>query len=307
MTLVFILLCAVIVDFLYGEPPSKYHPVVYMGKYIKAFWAKRPSGRERHLLYFGGALAVSGALLFSWPLRLLGIFPDVVMVIPAIPLLKTAFSLSGLLGAGENVLAALQKGDLPQARKSLSWNLVSRDTSDLSDEEVTGAAVESMAENMTDSLASPLFFFSLLGLPGAFFYRFCNTCDSMIGYRAGDMEWGGKVAARLDDILNWIPARITAFLLLAAGAIAGENIMAGAEALRTQRKNTPSPNAGWTMSVMAGMLGVTLEKRDTYILSGGNDPVTADVLRRCLKIVRIAAGLILIVAVILGGLHGMFL
>ncbi len=218
MTLVFILLCAVIVDFLYGEPPSKYHPVVYMGKYIKAFWAKRPSGRERHLLYFGGALVVSGALLFSWPLRLLGMFPDVVMVIPAIPLLKTAFSLSGLLRAGEDVLAALKKGNLPQARKSLSWNLVSRDTSDLSDEEVTGAAVESMAENLTDSLASPLFFFGLFGLPGAFFYRFCNTCDSMIGYRAGDMEWGGKAAARLDDILNWIPARITAFLLLAGGS-----------------------------------------------------------------------------------------
>ncbi len=306
MMLVFILLGATVWDLLIGEPPSKYHPVVYMGKYSSAFWKYRPSGRERALLYFGGALVLSGGFLFSWPARILGMFPDFLFAILAVPLLKTTFSLSGLLEAGKGVLDSLERNDLPGARRKLSRDLVSRETEDLSREEVTGAAVESLAENLTDSLASPLFFFGVFGLPGAFFYRFCNTCDSMIGYRGGDMEWGGKFAARCDDVLNWIPARVSAFLLLAAGAIAGEDVLSGIEALKRDRLFTSSPNAGWTMSVMAGLLGVTLEKRGVYVLPGGTGPLDEDVLRRALRVVRIASGLVIAAAAVLGGLHGLF-
>jgi len=113
MMLVFILLGATVWDLLIGEPPSKYHPVVYMGKYITAFWKYRPSGRERALLYFGGALVLSGGFLFSWPARILGMFPDFFFAILAVPLLKTTFSLSGLLEAGKGVLDSLERNDLP--------------------------------------------------------------------------------------------------------------------------------------------------------------------------------------------------
>lgn len=128
----------------------------------------------------------------------------------------------------------------------------------------------------------------------------------MIGYRGGDMEWGGKFAARCDDVLNWIPARVSAFLLLAAGAIAGEDVLSGIEALKRDRLFTSSPNAGWTMSVMAGLLGVTLEKRGVYVLPGGTGPLDEDVLRRALRVVRIASGLVIAAAAVLGGLHGLF-
>ena len=195
---------------------------------------------------------------------------------------------------------------MPEARRLLSWSLVSRNTEDLSQEEVVGAAIESLAENLTDSLASPLFFYAIFGLPGAFFYRFCNTCDSMIGYRGGDTEWGGKIAAKLDDVLNWIPARVTSILLLGAGVLAKEDVIKGAEALRDERGNTASPNAGWTMSVMAGMLRVTLEKRGQYALAGGTEPLCTQALRRCVKVVRIAAALILAFVAALGGLHALF-
>lgn len=306
MTLFFTLLGAILWDLLLGEPPSKYHPVVFMGKYIDAVWSLRPAGRERSLLSFGAVLVLSGAVLFSYPIKLLDLLPNFLAVLIAIPLLKTAFSLSELLKAGESVLEAMERNDLSEARRRLSWSLVSRNTEDLSPEEVTGATVESLAENLTDSLASPLFFFALFGLPGAFFYRFCNTCDSMIGYREGDMEWGGKFAARFDDALNWVPARVTALLLLGAGFLAGEDAVAGAGALRRKRRNTASPNAGWTMSVMAGLLRVTLGKRNAYTLAGGNNPLIPDTLRRCLRVVRIAAGLVLLAAAFLGGLHGLF-
>jgi adenosylcobinamide-phosphate synthase len=258
------------------------------------------------MLIFGGVLVVSGALLFSLPLRLVGFMPPLVASLLAVPLLKSVFSIGTLLKAGEEVLGALERGDLPEARRLLSWNLVSRGTDDLSEEEVVGATAESLAENLTDSLASPLFFYALFGLPGAFFYRFCNTCDSMIGYRGGETEWGGKIAARLDDILNWIPARVTAMLLLAAGVLADEDAIRGAEALRDQRRNTESPNAGWTMSVMAGLLSVTLEKRGQYSLAGGSEPLCTQTLRRCLKVTRVAAALILACAAVLGGLHAVF-
>lgn len=306
MTLVFILLGAVVWDLLLGEPPAKFHPVVFMGKYIAAFWRHRPDGKEKTLLYFGGALVISGAFLFSWPVRLLSIFPNFFYAIIAIPLLKTTFSIAGLLQAGEAVGAALERGDLPEARERLSMDLVSRETDFLTKEEAVGAAVESLAENLTDSVASPLFFFGVLGLPGAVIYRFCNTCDSMIGYRGGDMEWGGKFAAKCDDILNWVPARVSALLLLAAGAIAGEDVIAGAEVLRRERFFTASPNAGWTMATMAGLLGTTLEKRDAYVLNGDGEAPDGDVLRRAIFVVRIASGLVLILAAILCALHGLF-
>lgn len=306
MTLVFILMGAVIWDLLLGEPPARYHPVIYMGKYISALWRYRPSGKEKPLLVFGGALVLLGGYLFIIPARLLGIFPDFFYALLAIPLLKTTFSLAGLLEAGEGVRLSLEAGDLPGARRKLSRDLVSRETEDLSPSEAAGAAIESLAENLTDSVASPLFFFGVLGLPGAFFYRFCNTCDSMIGYRGGDMEWGGKFAARCDDVLNWVPARISAFIMLAAGAMAGENLLGGIEALRRERVFTASPNAGWTMAVMAGLLGVTLEKRGAYSLAGGGSAPDAGSLRRAVRVVRFSSALTLVFAAVLSGLHGLF-
>ncbi|MDI9388435.1 MAG: CobD/CbiB family cobalamin biosynthesis protein, partial [Synergistota bacterium] len=144
------------------------------------------------------------------------------------------------------------------------------------------------------------------GLPGAFFYRYVNTCDSMIGYRGGDTEWGGKIAARLDDVLNWVPARIATILLLCAGAAARENVVGGVAALRDERVKTESPNAGWTMSVMAGLLGVTLEKRGHYSLCGGSEPMSTGALARCLRVVRICGAFIVAFAAALGGLGALF-
>ncbi|MDI9370660.1 MAG: cobalamin biosynthesis protein CobD [Synergistaceae bacterium] len=307
MSLFVVLFAAAAWDLLLDEPPSAAHPVVWMGKYVGAFWNRRPAEvTDRKRLIFGGIIVLTGALVFSLPPLLLRFLPGLVAMLLAIPLLKCVFSIGALLRAGEGVMRAVDLNDLPEARKQLSWSLVSRDTEGLSASEVVGAAIESLSENLTDSLASPLFFYSLFGLPGAYFYRYINTCDSMIGYRGGDFEWGGKIAARVDDVLNWIPSRIASVLLLLAGAAAGEDIVRGVAALRDERGKTASPNAGWTMSVMAGLLRVTLEKRDCYSIEGGDEPLDTAVLARCLRVVRICSAMILAFAAALGGLGALF-
>lgn len=218
-----------------------------------------------------------------WPLRLLA----------AAGLLKLTLASHGLDRAACEVEAALRRDDLPEARRLLSWHLVSRDTSDLSAEEVAGAAVESVAENLTDAFVAPLCAYVVGGLPGVWAYRFAQTADSMWGYHDEKHEWLGKPAARLDDALNWVPARLAAGLLTAATwLIEGRSAAANAwRALRSQARNTASPNAGQTMATMAGALDVTLTKRGHYALAGGAAAITPDVLARGRRIVRVAAGL----------------
>ena len=161
------------------------------------------------------------------------------------------------------VEAALEVS-LAAGRERLSW-LVSRDVAQLSASEVRESAIESLAENLNDSVVAPIFWFVLLGLPGAALYRFANTADAMWGYRGlrngRNWEWAGKWAARADDVLSWVPARLTALLLRGAGQ------RVPVAALRREAAGTPSPNSGWPMAAMALRLGVRLRKPGVYALN----------------------------------------
>ncbi|MGH2588747.1 MAG: CobD/CbiB family cobalamin biosynthesis protein, partial [Dehalococcoidia bacterium] len=149
---------------------------------------------------------------------------------------------------------------------------------DLSPDLIAAAAIESLAENVTDSALAPWLAYALFGLPGAAAYRALNTLDSMIGYR-NHYEYLGKAAARADDVANLVPARLGALLItLAAPAGHGSPRRALATAWRHHRR-TASPNAGWTMAAMAGALGLTLEKTDAYRLGDGRPPVPTDIRR----------------------------
>jgi adenosylcobinamide-phosphate synthase len=136
------------------------------------------------------------------------------------------------------------------------------------------ATIESVAENASDSFVAPLFWFALLGLPGAVFYRAVNTLDAMIGYR-GKYEWLGKTAARLDDALNFVPARITAGLLLAAAWLQRRDVRRAMRILARDGSRTETPNAGRPMAAMAGVLGVELTKPGHYRLGDPREPVAA--------------------------------
>ncbi|GEM49514.1 adenosylcobinamide-phosphate synthase CbiB [Deinococcus cellulosilyticus] len=260
-------LLAFLLDHL-GEPPMKFHPVVWMGNYLRA--ARRLLFKDffAGLLGWGvGAVLVLG-LAAGVQLAIHQMSPGWQILLTAV-CLKPLMAWSALRKAGESVLLA---PTLQEARRELSWHLVSRDTSELSESEVMGAAMESVAENLSDSLVAPLFWFLIGGLPMVAFYRYCNTADAMWGYRTPELEHFGKVAARVDDLLNLIPARLTGLLICA--------VHQSKQAWNTMNRDalkTPSPNSGYPMAALAGLIGVRLSKRDTYDLGAGfRDPEKSD-------------------------------
>lgn len=218
------------------------------------------------------------------------------------PALTCLLSVRGLVGAAREVARELGRGDLTAARRAVGYHLVSRPTTDLDEGHVASAAVESVAENLTDSVVAPALFFLAGGLAGAAVYRVVNTADAMFGYRLGPLEYFGKVAARLDDLLNLIPARLAGLSLVVAAALVGESGGRALAALRRDRRRTASPNAGWTMAAMAGALGVALEKPGAYRLGMGALPSATEI-ERSLRVfaVAVCVSLAVLVAVCLVG------
>jgi adenosylcobinamide-phosphate synthase len=164
---------------------------------------------------------------------------------------------------------------------------------------VVSAAVESVAENTGDSLVAPLFYFLLLGVPGAIGYRVVNTLDAMIGYH-GKYEYLGKFAARLDDVLNYIPARIAALWLVAAAFIMRKN---GCQAWRTalrEHGQTESPNAGWPMAAMAGALNTQLEKVGQYRLGENNTELVPEAIATSVRLFLVATVIWVLICLIVG-------
>ena len=271
------LLVALAIDRWWGEPAARWHPVVWMGNYL-SLAAKRlepnpdPAVRDLKSFWLAAAYWWAGAALIfivacavQWALfKLHWAIGALLLGLALKPMLAWAMlrsevqaveaSLGQSLGAGRSRLAML----------------VSRDTANLSETEVRESAIESLAENLNDSVVAPVFWFVLFGLPGAAVYRFANTADAMWGYRGlrngVNWEWAGKWAAWADDVLSWLPARITALLLaLVTGAV-------NLKTLRSQARKTPSPNSGWPMAAMALALGVRLQKRGMYALNPSGRP-----------------------------------
>jgi adenosylcobinamide-phosphate synthase len=202
-------------------------------------------------------------------------------------------SLRGLVVAGDEVEEALEHEDLAGARRLLTWNLVSRDTTALDEAQVAAATIESVAENISDGVVAPLFYYALGGLPAALAYRFVNTADAMLGYRDPAHEWLGKAPARLDDLANLLPARISAALIVLAAALVGENATAAWRAWRRDAARTESPNAGHPMSATAGALEVELEKVGHYRLGAGGGAPSARDIGRATRMIRIVPVLII--------------
>ena len=281
---------AIAIDRLLGEPPLRWHPVAWMGRWLA--WAG-----ERLAPRVGEARVLSDARVFwfaalSWCaaaaafFAVAWLFQDWVLTQPVwLAALALGLFLKPLLAWAmlhDEVLAVERAlGESLDAGRAQLALLVSRDVSALSAHQVRESAIESLAENLSDSVVAPLFWFVLLGLPGAVLFRFANTADAMWGYpgvRGGrDWAWAGKWAARADDVLAWVPARITAALIaLPAGHTAGPG------RLWVEAARTPSPNGGWPMAAMALALRVQLRKPGIYTLNPeGRTPEPADTLRAC--------------------------
>ncbi len=289
----YILCAALLLDALTGEAPDRWHPVAWLGKLISLELKLEPPQGPRLQLLFGSAIVVVTCIMITVPLWLgltfLSGFNSVIYIFLSAYLLKSTFALRGLWKAVEDVRLCLQRGNAPEARRK-ARSLVSRDTSSLSHEQLMSAAVESCAENLCDSFIAPLLYYAILGLPGALLYRIVNTFDAMIGYH-GRWEYTGKFAARLDDALNFIPARLSALLIVAASGICRADAGGSWHTMLKQHGRTSSPNAGWTMCSMAGSLGVELEKSGEYTLSGGSAALSDAAVSRSQSVMLTAAGI----------------
>jgi adenosylcobinamide-phosphate synthase len=266
-----------------------------MGYYLKRIGRDLPNHTPGMALFFGtlGWLVGAGLVAAVYGLASLELarLPPWLDVILTALLLKPLFALRLLLREVWAVETALAQG-LGPGRSRLA-HIVSRDTTNLDADEIRESALESLAENLSDSVIAPLLWFALFGLPGAAVYRFANTADAMWGYRER-WEWAGKFAACADDLLNLIPARMTAIALL----LLGPNRWPLLWRLPREASRTTSPNSGWPMGALALTLNVRLRKPQVYALNaGGLSPSAADTstaLRRAEVTAWVVAGLLAI-------------
>jgi adenosylcobinamide-phosphate synthase len=285
---------ALLIDWLLGEPPNALHPVAWLGGLARALERAAPRGQPAFELCYGAAIAIVASAAAAAPAvaiermarrrrwRWAGLLGMAV-------LLKTTFAWRELIEAGATVRRGLESGEIDRAREALRA-LVSRDTAGLDASLIAAAAIESLAENASDSFVAPLLYYRMFGLPGACVYRAVNTLDAMVGYH-GRYEFLGKVPARLDDALNYVPARLTALLIVAAAGLLGADWRGAWRIVREDHGRTASPNAGYPMSAIAGALGVRLEKLGHYRLNESARPPDAADIRRAERIVALALGL----------------
>ncbi|NJE42115.1 adenosylcobinamide-phosphate synthase CbiB [Thermococcus sp. GR6] len=278
---------ALLWDFLLGEPPALVHPTVWFGRLIGLFdgiYRRRSSILD----FLAGTFASLFVITFAFTLsQFPGLVPRWLGFALAVYLFKSSFAIKSLAQHVENTV----RDDIEEQRKYVGW-IVSRDVSKLDRAHLNSAAIESLAENITDSIVAPLFYYLLFGLPGALVYRAVNTLDAMIGYRDERHEYFGKFAARLDDLLNFIPARITVLLFLP---------LSPRKVLEYWGKAKFKINADKPIAAMSAVLGVWLEKEGVYRFEG-REPMFDDI-KKALRVYRIVVGewvLICLILLILG-------
>lgn len=293
-----VLALAVLLDLAVGELPARFHPTVWIGKTVAVAEHVAPKSRWGGLMA-GALIAVLVPGLWAtatyFAVQSLQAIHVMVYILVASVFLKTTFAVRMLQQVAARVRALLLLGDMARVRANMPA-LVSRDPTSLSPQQATAAAVESVAENTTDSFIGPWLAFALFGLPGAVAYRAINTLDSMIGYH-GKYEFLGKVSARLDDLVNLVPARLAALLLVVSSALLpGQKARSAWRIMWRDHARTASPNAGWTMSGMAGALGVELEKVGHYRLGDPTRPLEPRDITRAVQTMYLVAGLGLVLA-----------
>ncbi len=264
----FVVAASLLIDRVIGDPHSPYHPVALLGRFIG--WWGVPSRYPASLQRAAGVIGTLGtALLFAAPFLAVQIYAPVLLYLIAAPfLLKTCFAWRALEEHTRAVVEAAS--DLERGRRAAGM-MVSRNTASLDREHILSAAYESATENLVDSIISPLFYFGIFGLAGAAFFRAANTMDAMLGYR-DERERLGWFPARLDDILNFIPARICGAILLAYFAYRGRFRQSYA-ILRRDARRRAGFNGGIPMAAIAGGVGIRLEKPGAYVIGDPEIPL----------------------------------
>jgi adenosylcobinamide-phosphate synthase len=290
MALLAALAAGVGVDWLFGDPPNKYHPVAWLGR-IVGYYVPRLKGRAEKAR--GVAFAISLVLAIALAVHFLAFasmyFAGIVALAVASAItLKITIAVRGMERQASTILSCLEAGDLVGARQNLSM-IVRRGTDDLDEQHILSATIECVSESTVDGITAPIFYYSLFGPAGAFAYRVINTLDSMVGYKDDYFKDIGWMSARLDTAANYVPARITAFLMVASAKMLGADWKNSLSMLQRDHAKTFSPNAGYPMATMAGALRVRLEKIGHYALGDAQELASLEKCRGAISIMKLTA------------------
>ena len=288
---------ALLLDFLVGDPKTKYHPTAWMGKLIASLvpFTKSNSARKELL---GGILLVSviviivSTLLVVLDVGISLLTIDIVSLIVSIAigsiLLKTTIAIRGMQKHALAVVNAIEEGDLDSARNHLSM-IVKRDTKNLDKNHILSGVLESVSENTVDGVTGPLFYYAIFGLPGAFVYRAINTIDSMVGYKTTLFKNVGWFGAKCDTVLNYAPSRLTGLVMMLGALILGYNWKESLYIMRRDSGKLESTNAGFPMAALAGALGTRLEKMNYYTIGNGSIEFTKSHIISAITLMKVSS------------------
>ena len=291
---------AILIDTIFGEVPDRFHPTLWMGTIAGRFKLKFRSDNAKLEKINGVFLCLFLLTLFVVPtyfglLWIRELFGMLVYVVVSAFVLQTTFAIKCMKQYTLPVAEAVEKNDFETAKKFLPF-IVRRNPNELTSRQIISAAVETIAEGTTDGITSPFFYFALFGVPGAVGFRVINTLDSMVGYKNKEHINIGWFSASMDTLVNYIPTRITAILMVLSAYILRNDGKQSYKILIRDKNNTSSPNAGWTMSAMAGALNVQLEKPGHYII-GDNSNLSVHHITKALQIMVVSSFLFAVLIV----------
>ena len=297
------LILSLLVDLIYGELPTKIHPVVIIGKFISFFKNIFIKYKNRLSGFFTTLFTVICCCALLVMIMLVCSINDNLFFVIFSIFLSSTFSINMLISTAKNIENDL-KYDINKARQSVSY-LVSRDTDKLTESFIVSATIESMTENITDSYIAPIFYFTIFGclfiifdinyfillLFIPFIYRISNTMDAMLGYTTYELINIGYFPAKLDDLLNYIPSRIAGIFVVISAYLLNYNGKNAFKIMKRDARKCPSPNSGYTMASTAGALDIQLVKKDTYILGDNTHEINVTDISKAIKLTSMTIGL----------------
>ena len=305
-------LLSLVIDIIFGELPTRIHPVVIVGSLIN-FFKKifiKIKSKMSGLLVIIGVCCVSSVILFI--IYYISSLNVILLFIVFSILLSSTYSVNMLLQTAVDVEDALRES-IDKARQLVSY-LVSRNTDELTESFIVSAAIESLTENITDSYVAPVFYYFVFALvilhcpvnDGLFYlllipmlYRIFNTLDAMLGYKSEELIHIGFFPAKIDDVLNYIPARISGIFVVISAYLLGLDGKNAYKIMMRDARKCPSPNSGYTMATTAGALNIQLVKKETYILGDDNKDITKDDISKAVKLSKLTMILFTITIILL--------
>lgn len=292
-----IIFFALTIDFTLGDPKNKFHPTAWIGSLISKITPSLKNSSNTLeklggiiLIIISSAIVASLIILLDTGINMIttDYLSIIISIIVGGILLKTTIAIKGMEKHALAVVNSLENNNIISARNNLSM-IVKRNTKDLDENHVFSGVVESISENTVDGITGPLFYFGLFGLPGAFVYRVINTADSMIGYRTNIFKNIGWFAANCDTILNYLPSRLTGFVMIFSAMILGYDWKRSYKIMIRDGGKTKSPNAGYPMAAIAGALGTRFEKIDHYFLGDGKVSFSKEHVKSTITLMKVTS------------------